>query len=298
MPATDRGYRSVWQHLMDVPHRIGFVDANGVRTRYLEAGPVGAPVVVMLHGATGSLEYFCANIGAFSTRYRVIALDMLGSGATGRPDRPYTPAAYRDHVGATLDALGIARCTLLGVALGSAVSAHVAQQRPDLVQALIMVSPGAIQVDEGAVRDFIAGVKQRRGAAVEDLTWGNVAKVVDALFLDPEASRMDDLVALRLRGYDAPDRAAHMRNMLASAHPDQFLSHDTWRAMDLPILVFAPVSIQHMFLDNARAIAALAPRAELIEMTGCRIWPQYEQAATFNRHCLAFLSRQGETDAG
>jgi len=68
--------------------------------------------------------------------------------------------------------------------------------------------------------------------------------------------------------------------------------------VSLPILVFAPVSIQHMFLDNARAIAALAPRAELIEMTGCRIWPQYEQAATFNRHCLAFLSRQGETDAG
>lgn len=293
MPATDAGYRSVWQYLMDVPHRIGFVDAAGVRTRYLAAGPDDAPVVVMLHGATGSLEYFCANIGPLSGHHRVIALDMLGSGATDRPDFAYTPTAYRDHVIAALEALGVARCVLLGVALGSAIAAHVAVHRPDLVRSLVMVSPGAIQVDAGDLRDFIAGVKERRGAAVEDLTWERVAAVVDALFFDPDASRMDDLIALRLKGYEAPDRAAHMRNMLSSAQPEQFLPHETWRALHLPILVIAPVSIRHMFLDNARAIARLAPGAELVEMADCRIWPHYEQAATFNAHCLDFLERNG-----
>jgi len=298
MPGTEAAYRSVWQHLMDVPHRIDFVDAGGVRTRYLAAGPIDAPVVVMLHGATGSLEYFCANIGSLAESFRVIALDMLGPGATERPDHPYTPSAYRDHVIVALEALGIKRCSLFGVALGSAIAVHVAHRRPDLARALVLVSPGAIQVDEGQVRDFIAGVKERRGAAVDDLSWDNVAKVVDALFFDPETSRMDDLVALRLRGYDAPDRAAHMRNMLSSAQPEQFLPHDVWRAMDLPILVIAPVSIKHMFLDNARAIAALAPRAELVEMTDCRVWPQYEQPEVFNTHCVDFLFRHGGPDAG
>ncbi len=297
MPATEGDYRSVWLHLMNVPHRIRFVDAGGVRTRVLEAGSANAPAVVMLHGATGSLEYFCANIGPLSAQYRVIALDMLGSGETGRPDRPYTPSAYRDHVVAVLAALEIARCALVGVALGSAIAVHVARARSDLVRAIVMCSPGAIQVDAGAVREFVAGVRDRRGAAVEDLTWDTVSNVIDALFFDPEAVRMDDLVALRLRGYDAPDRAAHMRNMLASATPEQFLPHEQWRAMDLPILVVAPVSIRHMFLDNARAIAALAPRAELVDMTGCRIWPQYERAAVFNRHCLDFLARNGGPDA-
>ena len=31
-------YRSVWTYLNTVPHSMGWVDANGVRTRYLEAG--------------------------------------------------------------------------------------------------------------------------------------------------------------------------------------------------------------------------------------------------------------------
>lgn len=297
MPATDGAFRSVWQHLMDVPHAIDFVDAGGVPTRVLLAGPADAPAVVLLHGATGSLEYFCANIGPLSARFRVIGIDMLGSGATGRPDHPYTPVAYRDHVIATLAALGITRCAVIGVALGSAIAVHVARARPDLVRAVVMCSPGAIQVDAGAVKDFVAGVKDRRAAAVEDLSWDPVARVVDALFLDPAASRMDDLVALRLRGYDAPDRAAHMRNMLASAAPEQFLPHEVWRNLDLPLMVVAPVSIRHMFLDNARAIAALAPRAECVDIPGCRIWPQYEQAEVFNRHALDFLDRHGGFDA-
>ena len=73
---------------MDVPVAIDCVDAGGVRTRVLLAGREGAPAV-LLHGATGSLEYICANNGLLPARFRVIAVDVPG---LGRPDHSMQPA--------------------------------------------------------------------------------------------------------------------------------------------------------------------------------------------------------------
>jgi hypothetical protein len=40
-------YRSVWLHLMDAEIRQGNVDALGLRTRFVEAGSLDAPPLVM-----------------------------------------------------------------------------------------------------------------------------------------------------------------------------------------------------------------------------------------------------------
>ena len=57
------GYRSIWTYLNTVPHKLAFLDAGGIHTRYLEAGDPDGPVVVLLHGTAGSLENYCANYG-------------------------------------------------------------------------------------------------------------------------------------------------------------------------------------------------------------------------------------------
>ena len=105
--STVRGYRSVWTYLNTVPHTLGWLDAGGVPTRYLEAGNPDAPVVLLLHGTAGSLENFCANYGALAESHRVIGIDMLGCGYTGKPDRPYLIPDYAEHALAALEALGI-----------------------------------------------------------------------------------------------------------------------------------------------------------------------------------------------
>jgi len=105
-------YRSIWKCLYRPPHKLDWVDVERVRTRYLEAGPAKAPTVLLLHGSSGSLEYFCANIAEYAKHFHVLAVDMMGSGWTDRPDRPdypYTPDAYRDHVRGFMDAMGAVR---------------------------------------------------------------------------------------------------------------------------------------------------------------------------------------------
>ena len=50
-------YRSLWTtYLYDVAFRQGFLDAGGIRTRYVQAGPEDAPAIIMLHGTGGTKE--------------------------------------------------------------------------------------------------------------------------------------------------------------------------------------------------------------------------------------------------
>jgi 2-hydroxy-6-oxonona-2,4-dienedioate hydrolase len=287
-------YRSIWKHLFRTPHKLDWVDVEGVRTRYLEAGPADAPTVILLHGSSGSLEYFCANIAEYAEHFHVLAVDMMGSGWTDRPDYPYTPDVYREHVRGFMDAMGVQRASLVGVALGSAIAVHVAHTYPQRVDKVVMVSPGAIISDPEDMAQFVSGIKDRRKAAVDELSWDNVHKIFAKLMLKEE-SVMDDLVAVRLAIYSEGDIERHMRNMMSSAGPQLCLEHNQWRQLQTPLLVFAAVDSPNMFLRNARLIGQLAPHATVVDVSGCRIWAHYEQAQRFHETSIPFLRGQVPT---
>lgn len=281
---------SIWQHLYSVPHRLGWIDADGVRTRYLEAGPADAPVVLMLHGTAGSLENFCANIADYARQFRVVAIDMLGCGLTDKPGFDYLIKDYAQHARAFLDAMGIAQACVVGVSLGSWVGAALALAHPQRVRRLVMVAPAGIVTDAEEERRFAEGVRKRRSAAASEPTWDSVSHAMKGLVLDP-STLSDDLVAIRLAIYRQPEMAAAMPRLLAFSLGGQALSEDDWKSLSLPIQVIAAVDAPNMFLSNAYAIAKAAPDVEVVEIKGCDHWAQYEQPQAFNAASLAFLSR-------
>lgn len=280
---------SIWQHLFAVPHRLDWIDAGGVRTRYLEAGPADAPVVLMLHGTAGSVENFCANIAAYAKRFRVIAIDMLGCGLTDKPEFDYLIKDYAAHARDVLDAMGIAQADVVGVSLGSWVGAALALAHPGRVRRLVMVAPAGIIIDAEEERRFAEGVRKRRSAAASEPTWDSIWNAMKGLVLDP-TKLADDLVAIRLEIYRQPSMAAAMPRLLAFSLGGQALSEDEWKSLDLPIQVFAAVDAPNMFLSNAYAIGRTAPHAQVVEIKGCDHWAQYEQPEAFNRASLAFLA--------
>jgi pimeloyl-ACP methyl ester carboxylesterase len=78
-----------------VHHR--YANVNGQRLFYRQAGPPGAPAVVLLHGFPASSFMFRDLIPLLADRYHVIAPDHLGFGLSDAP-----PA---DEFGYTFDAL-------------------------------------------------------------------------------------------------------------------------------------------------------------------------------------------------
>lgn len=281
-------YRSIWTSLYNIPHRLDWIDAAGVPTRYLEAGDHERPAIILLHGTAASLENFAGNIAILSRHFRVIALDMLGCGLTGKPDFDYQITDYAAHVGATMKALGVDSAAVIGVSLGSWVAARLAKDRPDLIERIVMVAPAGIVVDAEEEARVAAGIRARRGAAVALPTWETVTAAMHRLVLDP-GSLWPDLIATRLAIYSRPETAAAMPHLLAFSLGGQHLSTAEWSGLAMPILCIAAVDAPNMFLKNARAIAASAPNAHCVAISGCDHWAQFEQPEAFHRACLPFL---------
>ena len=283
-------HTSIWQHLYQTPHRLHWVDAAGVRTRVLEAGPAEAPALVLLHGTAGSLENFAANYAVLSRHFRVVGLDLMGCGWTDRPERDVLIPDYAAHVAAVMDALQIDSAAVIGVSLGAWVGAWLASTAPARVERLVMVAPAGIVTDPEKEARFAEGVRQRRSQAAQAPSWESVSAAMRGLVLDPQALS-DELIAVRLGIYRDPGLQQAMPHLLAFTQGGQALSEAQWQALTQPILVLAAVDAPNMFLDNARAIARLAPRAQLVEIKGCDHWAQYEQPEAFHVAALPFLTQ-------
>jgi pimeloyl-ACP methyl ester carboxylesterase len=128
--------------------RSRFVEIEGVRVHYQEAGDVGAPAVVLIHGFCASnFVWNDALVPLAEAGFRVVAPDLVGFGFSGKPGGgEYTIEAQARILVGLLDALGIERAALVGSSYGGAVTAVCALDYPERVGRLVLV--GAVSNDE------------------------------------------------------------------------------------------------------------------------------------------------------
>ncbi len=202
-------YRSVWTELLATPFRQGWIDAGGIRTRYVQAGDESHPPLVMLHGTAGSLENFAANIAAHAEHFNVIALDMIGSGMTGKPDYDYETGHYVQHLNDFYAAMGLEKASVIGLSLGARVASRFAIDHPQAVDKLILLSATAYF----PARPIQGDIKKSRTDAAANPTWDSVREIFKGLFHD-ETKVWDDMIATRLALYSRPEMKQAM-----SSHP-------------------------------------------------------------------------------
>jgi len=107
---------------------------------YREAGPVDAPVVLLLHGFPTSSHMFRDLIPALADRYRVIAPDLPGFGLTKTPPRAtfdYTFDALADVIGDFVDAIGLTRYAIYIFDYGAPTGLRLAMKHPERISAII-----------------------------------------------------------------------------------------------------------------------------------------------------------------
>ncbi|AYY56648.1 alpha/beta fold hydrolase [Burkholderia multivorans] len=112
---------------------------------YREAGAqhAGAALpVVLLHGIGSGAASWVRQIDALGASRRVLAWDAPGYGAS-TPVHGASPSAvdYAASLDAWLDALGIARCVLVGHSLGAIVAGGMVRVKPERIAGLLLVSP-------------------------------------------------------------------------------------------------------------------------------------------------------------
>jgi pimeloyl-ACP methyl ester carboxylesterase len=115
---------------------------------YQEAGNDSDPTVVLIHGFSSStLVWSGVFLRLADAGYRVIALDLLGYGYSGKPRRgEYTIDSQARMVAGLLATLGIERVNLVGSSYGGAVAATCAMDYPERLNKLVLV--GAVTNNE------------------------------------------------------------------------------------------------------------------------------------------------------
>ena len=147
--------------------REGHLEAEGLRVRYLEAGPPQpAGAVVMVDSMTWGLTRLHH---ALAQKYRVVAFELPG--VDGSPDRTGS-RSVKDL--ASILTKGVAKVvaekyTLIGTSIGANVALWQTLQSPDQVEALIMISPTAILPAGGPAPGTPAEVAKRLFAHPENI---------------------------------------------------------------------------------------------------------------------------------
>jgi pimeloyl-ACP methyl ester carboxylesterase len=100
-----------------------------------------APTYLLLHGVGLSHRSFSRLAGWLVETGHVIALDLPGFGATRHPRHELAIEGYATGVSKLMDAEGLGPVVVVGHSMGAQVAAELAVQRPDLVEAIVVIGP-------------------------------------------------------------------------------------------------------------------------------------------------------------
>ena len=128
---------------------VGFVERDGVKLAYAEAGQ-GDPAVVLVHGMACDRSHLRLQMQHLEFRHRVVAVDLRGHGESDKPPGPYTAEVFGDDLCHLFDHLGLDRPVLVGHSLGGSISLALAAARPERLSGLILLDSGIRSPDAKA----------------------------------------------------------------------------------------------------------------------------------------------------
>lgn len=279
---------SLWPTLAAGEYRMHYVDAGGIRTRCLEAGS-GNEALIFLHGSGGHLEAYTRNILPHAAKYKVYAIDMVGHGYTGKPDRPYQMSDYVGHLLAFMDAMKLERAHLSGESLGGWVAAWLAIHHPERIAKLVLNTAGGITANP----EVMERLKTLSMNAVRSPDREAVKKRLEWLMHD-KSHVSEDLVDMRYAIYTQPGFVRAMEHIMCLQEMEtrrkNMISDEMLRRIRAKTFVVWTDHDPTGAIEVGERFAREIPNARLVVMKGCGHWPQFEDASTFNRLHLEFLA--------
>lgn len=123
----------------------GELDAAAHRWAYVASGPVDAPMLLLVHGLTGSKENWLPLMRELRSEFRVLAVDLPGWGDSQRiPGQDYGVAAQAARLSAFIDALERPPVLLGGHSMGGHIAGLAAAARPGQVPRLMLMSAAGV----------------------------------------------------------------------------------------------------------------------------------------------------------
>ena len=261
------------------------VSAAGMDWRVRETGPEDAPVLVLIHGFSHSLEAFDPWAAELEDAWRVIRFDLPGHALTGpREDGAYTVDDTVAQVSALLDEIAPDRFALGGNSLGGLIAWRYAAENPERVSALVLAAPGGfanLGVGEepadvpAAVRMFLTSPMEMTVRPATERLYGDPERLSDA-----DVTRITDLMSAPGVGQALAERVA----VFTLPDPEAALAE-----LDVPALILWGAQDAMIPVDHAERFDAAMPDAEVIVYEDLGHLPMEEDPERTAADVRAFL---------
>jgi pimeloyl-ACP methyl ester carboxylesterase len=240
------------------PDAQGRVASKGSSLYWASFGH-GEPLL-LLHGGAGNSDHWANQLAAFAEQFRVIVVDSRGHGRSTRDQQPLSYALMADDVVAVMDALGLARASVVGWSDGGIIGLDLAIRYPGRVQKLVAYAANAT----------LAGLQRGGGAAFDAYL---VRCATDYAALSPTPKDFEGL----------------MRLLRPMWHSQPNYSDAQLASIAAPTLVLAGEHDELIRQDHLRHLASVIPHATLVLVPNASHFALFQQPAAFNRAVLAFL---------
>jgi pimeloyl-ACP methyl ester carboxylesterase len=258
-------------------------------------GHGGAPIV-LVHGF-GTCSFLWREVGpALAVANRTaFAIDLFGYGESDRPfDAQFGIAAQSDYLDHALTALRLSRATVVGVDLGGAVAMHLAFNRPERVERLVLIN--AIAFDD-VPADDIKTMQRNTARFALRISRGvlGAAPLMRELLeqsVADKANMPDGLIARYLAPYVGDDGLNHLLALGRSVTDEDMLDVDLG-LIDCPTLIIWGDQDPFVSPKLGDTLADTVPGSRLVRLPGTgRLVPE-EAPDTLANMILEFVGAAG-----
>ena len=249
----------------------------GQRIVYYEAGR--GKTLVLLANLGWDSQMWAQNMPALARNHHVIAIDLIGTGASAKPHIDYKMDTWTDFIAEFLRQKGVRKATIIGAVMGGALAVQFALDHPEMSEGLVCAAsnsgPGNHQVAQQGSGPWpsLAGVRRSLMAALYDKSL-----VTDELV----RSRFE----YRLKTDDGYTIERHLSDHRAP-YSVQELS-----AIRVPALFVWCRQDKITPLKWGEDFAAAVTGAGLAVIDGCGHLPNLEKPEEFNQAIINFLEQK------
>lgn len=270
-----------------------FAWVEGYAVHYSDDGAVGAPAVVLIHGFAASMfTWRHVRADLLSAGYRVIAMDLLGYGASARPAEPaYSTEQQARLVLGLLDQLGVKTASVVGHSFGGRVAMQMALLAPERVRSLVLLAPEAFTVGRPRESHWV-----RLPILGYVLAFYSTSPLLVRPGLRFVTRRHDWITPAVVRGYAAPlrVRASALAQVWQARSPKDGLKPVPRHLVEIghPALIVWGERDPIFPVADAHRLVKLMPCAELRVLSNVGHIPHEEACAEVVEHILRFLAQQ------
>jgi pimeloyl-ACP methyl ester carboxylesterase len=256
--------------------------ADGTQLAYVDQG--SGPTILFLHGWSSSLNWFSPQVPALSQRYRVLAVDFRGHGASDKTPTGHTMEQYARDVHAFVEGVGADPCLMVGWSMGALVLwNYVLQFGRGQARGMVFVGQSASDLRTPAYDDGI-------------VTPEEFHTVMLRLQTDREGLLGDWMRAMRMEATD--DEVAWMVGeylrcpahiaTIAFYHQTTVNSLPAFPKIDFPTRVFFGTDPKMYNIRQGEYLARAIPDTRLVVFESSGHVPMLEEPDKFNRELESF----------